>query len=445
MAHGFLDILKREGRDDAQDGDRFGGGEGQDGSGLPDGGAGAFRFATGIECSNPTIAGGKVRRDLLAETFHYDRWKEDLGLVAELGIKTLRYGLPVHKICASASQYDWEFADLAMAEIRRLKIEPILDLMHFGVPDAWGDFQNPELPILFCDYCDKVAERYPWVRFYTPVNEIYVTVRNSARDGLWNEQKKDDRSFVTAMKNAVAADIMGCQTLAARRNDLIVVQSESAEFTHELSTSPSDKVKLDNQLRFLSLDLLYANPPSADVMLFLLDNGLTREEYAWFMKGEPPGYQIMGCDYYGRNEKIIKPDGKTCSGEDVLGWYQIVREYFERYKKPVMHTETNVFDPELAGQWLWKQWANALRMRRDGVPVLGFTWYSLIDQVDWDSQLAQKKGTVNACGLYDLDRKPRPVARDFRALLDAFGNISIMPHAEMLTVTGKPAQLKVEI
>ena len=184
-------------------------------------------------------------------------------------------------------------------------------------------------------------------------------------------------------------------------------------------------MKLDNQLRFLSLDLLYANPPSADVMLFLLDNGMTREEYAWFMKGEPPGYQIMGCDYYGRNEKIIKPNGEVCSAEDVLGWYQIVREYFERYKKPVMHTETNVFDPELAGQWLWKQWANALRLRQAGAPVLGFTWYSLVDQIDWDTQLAQKTGTVNACGLYDLDRKPRPVAKDFRALLEAFGRISI--------------------
>ena len=176
MAQSFLDILKRDGRDGDHDGDRFGGGTGSDGSGPPDGAAGAFRFATGIECSNPTIGHGTVRRDLLAETFHYDRYEEDLNLVADLGVRTLRYGLPIHRISPSRGVYDWEFADLAMGEIRRLKIEPILDLLHFGVPDWWGDFQNPELPVLFCDYCDKVAERYPWVRFYTPVNEIYVTV-----------------------------------------------------------------------------------------------------------------------------------------------------------------------------------------------------------------------------------------------------------------------------
>ena len=53
-------------------------------------------------------------------------------------------------------------------------------------------------------------------------------------------------------------------------------------------------------LRLLSLDLLYAHRPDADVLLCCLDNGLTRAEYDWFMAGEPPGYQIMGNDYYGK-------------------------------------------------------------------------------------------------------------------------------------------------
>ncbi len=66
----------------------------------------------------------------------------------------------------------------------------------------------------------------------------------------------------------------------------------------------------------------------------MMDNGLTREEFDWFMVGEPPGYQIMGNDYYGRNEKIIKPDGTVGAGEDVLGWYKIVHDYYLRYQNP---------------------------------------------------------------------------------------------------------------
>ena len=86
-----------------------------------------------------------------------------------------------------------------------------------------------------------------------------------------------------------------------------------------------------------------------------------------------------------------------------------------------------------------------MRMRADGVPVLGFTWYSLIDQIDWDIQLAEKKGVVNACGLYDLDRNPRPVAACYKCLLEEFGQITILPHGEMLRLTDEPARLKVAV
>ena len=444
-SQGFLDVVKRERGDSGYSGDEHGGAAGSDGAGLPTGGPGNFMFATGIECSNPTIENGRVRRDLLEETGHYARWREDLGLVRDLGLKVLRYGLPYHRTHLGPGRYDFSFADEAMAEMKRLEITPILDLLHFGVPDWLGNFQNPELPVHFSDYAGAVAERYPWVRFYTPVNEIYVTARISAKEGLWNEQRKDDRSFVTALKHCVAASILATHEIAKRRPDCVIVQSESAEYTHEGRATPSRETKLANKQRFISLDLLYAVPPEADTFSYLLDNGLTREEYDWFMAGEPPGYQIMGNDYYGRNERILKPDGSMCPAEDVLGWYQITKEYHARYRKPVMHTETNTFDAEAAPSWLWKQWMNVLRIRADGIPVLGFTWYSLIDQIDWDIVLREKRGVANSCGLYDLDRRPRPVAAEYRSLLQEFGQITILPHGEMFELTDRPARLKVEV
>jgi beta-glucosidase/6-phospho-beta-glucosidase/beta-galactosidase len=442
---GFLDIVKRERGTSNYAGDQHGGASGSAGSGLPDGYAGNFMFATGIECSYPTIRHGHVRRDQLKECGHYDYWREDLRLVQELGLKVLRYGLPYYKIHRAPGKYDWSFADEVMNEMQRLGITPILDLLHFGLPAWLENFQNPELPVHFADYADAVAGRYPWVRYYTPVNEIYVTAKMSAKDGVWNEQLKDDRAFVTAIKHLVAASILATHSIARRRPDAVIVQSESAEYIHEATAVQSSEVRLVNKQRLISLDLLYASPPDADVFMYLLDNGLTREEYEWFMAGEPPGYQIMGNDYYGRNERILKPDGSMCVAEDVMGWYQITREYYLRYRKPVMHTETNVFDAEEAPTWLWKQWVNILRMRRDGVPVLGFTWYSLTDQIDWDIGLAKKRGTVNACGLYDLKRKPRPVAAAYRALLEEFGQITIVPHGELFEVTNQPARLKVEV
>ncbi len=442
-ASSFLSIVERAGK--SGDGDQYGGAKGSDGSGLPSGSPGNFMFATGVECSYPTIGHGSVRRDLLEECGHYKHYKKDLALVREMGLHVLRYGLPIHKVFRGPSRYDWSFADEAMNEIRRLKITPILDLLHFGLPDWLGNFQNPEMPLHFANYAEAVAKRYSWVRFYTPVNEIYVTAKLSAKDGLWNEQLKSDRGFVTALKHCVAASILATQRIAKHRPDCVIVQSESAEYVHSATSTPNAEIELQNKLRFSSLDLLYAHPPDADVYVYLTSHGMTKNEYAWFMRGEPPGYQVMGNDYYGRNEKIVLPDGTEFEAEDVMGWYQMTRRYYERYRKPTMHTETNHFDPEIAPKWLWKQWINILEMRRVGVPVLGFTWYSLIDQIDWDSALAKKDGHVNACGLYDLDRKERPVAKAYRELLKEFGRITIVPKGELFQITDRASVLKVEV
>jgi beta-glucosidase/6-phospho-beta-glucosidase/beta-galactosidase len=87
-----------------------------------------------------------------------------------------------------------------------------------------------------------------------------------------------------------------------------------------------------------------------------------------------------------------------------------------------MHTETNLAEP-LSVEWLKKQWTNAYQLRQDGVPLLGFTWYSLIDQVDWDSALRDDKGKVNALGLYDMDRKIRPVGKAFRKIIEQWSPV----------------------
>ena len=441
----FLTVIAREHNSGEADSDRYGGAAGANGSGLPTTSLGTFMFATGIECSYPTIGQGRIRRDLLDECGHYVHWRKDLQLVHALGLKVLRYGLPYHRMHLGIGQYDWSFADEVMQEIKRLHITPIVDLLHFGLPDWLGNFQNPEFPVRFAAYAGAVARRYPWVRFYTPVNEIYVCAKFSGKEGKWNEQLTSDNGFVTALKHLVAANTLACHAIARQRPDAVIVQSESAEYVHEVKAEKSADIALNNQLRFLALDLLYAHAPDANVMCYLLDNGMTREEYAWNMRGEPPGYQVMGNDYYGRNETMLLPDGSSASCEDVLGWYQITLQYYHRYKKPVMHTETNNFNATTAPNWLWKQWVNVLRMRADGVPVLGFTWYSLIDQIDWDVALAQKHGTVNACGLYDMNRNPRPVAAAYRQLLEEFGQIAILPHGDIFQMTSRQSVLKTAV
>jgi beta-glucosidase/6-phospho-beta-glucosidase/beta-galactosidase len=91
-----------------------------------------------------------------------------------------------------------------------------------------------------------------------------------------------------------------------------------------------------------------------------------------------------------------------------------------------MHTETNYAQGphgDEAVYWLWKEWANVLRVRNDGIPVVGFTWYSLTDQVDWDTALRENNGRVNALGLFDLDRRIRPVGEAYRKIVREWGGV----------------------
>jgi hypothetical protein len=74
-------------------------------------------------------------------------------------------------------------------------------------------------------------------------------------------------------------------------------------------------------------------------------------------------------------------------------------------------------DGKGAVNWLWKQWANVMRVRNDGMPIVGFTWYSLTDQVDWDTALRENNGRVNPLGLFDLDRNIRAVGTAYKQLI----------------------------
>jgi hypothetical protein len=149
---------------------------------------------------------------------------------------------------------------------------------------------------------------------------------------------------------------------------------------------------------------------------YLLDNGMSREEYHWFGQHQVKAHCIMGTDYYITNEHLVHPDGTTSDAGDLFGYYVLTRQYFTRYRLPVMHTETNFCAPT-AVSWLRKQWTNAVELKQEGVPIVGFTWYSLTDQVDWDTALRESAGRVNPLGLFDLDRKIRPVGEAYRDLI----------------------------
>ncbi len=278
-----------------------------------------FMFATGIENSYPTIRNGSHRVDEMAKCGHYARWSDDFDGVDELGIHFLRYGPPLHTTWLGEGRYDWGFADATFADLKRRNIVPIVDLCHFGVPDWIGNFQNPDFPRLFPTYARAFAERFPWVQLYTPVNEMFVCATFSGLYGWWNEQMTSDRGFVTALKHIVRANVLAMWEIIDVRPDAIFIQSESSEYFHADNPDAIKPAETMNARRFLSLDLNYGKRVDSSMYQYLLDNGMTREEYDFFLTRNLRHHAIMGNDYYVTNEHRVAADGRTWPSGEVFG------------------------------------------------------------------------------------------------------------------------------
>ncbi len=378
-----------------------------------------FIFATGIECSYPTIEQGRWRFDQMAATGHYRHWQRDFALCREIGVTHLRYGPPLHLIFEGPGRFAWEFIDEPMAELEAAGPEPIVDLCHFGVPTWLGDFQNPDIVAALGEYAAAFAERYPWVRFYTPVNEMYVCARMSALDGVWNEQLASDAAFINAAFNIAGACVAMTDAILAVRQDAVFINSESSEFSQPCCPDPEieRKAELENQRRFLPLDLIYGHEVGPLVLEHVRNQG-REDDYRTFRRREVPRRSILGVDYYEWNERLIDRDGNPQSLGELFGWYVIASQYFERYRRAMMHTETNRLDASDAPRWLWRQWHNVGLLQAAGVPLVGFTWFSLTDQVDWAIALARPLGKIDPVGLVDLNRDPRVVGLAYRHLID---------------------------
>jgi beta-glucosidase/6-phospho-beta-glucosidase/beta-galactosidase len=380
-----------------------------------------FLFATGIENSYPTIEGGK-RIDQMDKCGHYARWEDDFHLVKEMGLPALRYGPAYYRTHVAPDRFDWSSADAPMQRLRTLGVEVIADLCHFGVPNWLGGFQDPAFPVLFAEYARAFARRYPWVRYYTPVNEIFVCANFSARLGWWNEQERSDTAFVRALRNLCMAHELAVEAILSERPDATIVQGESLEHFHAAGRDAQREADHWNAVRFLSLDLTHGHELAPGMAGWLNHHGVTSNDLSFFRERRAVGQRWIGLDYYPTCEHRIASTGRRTVARRALGFRKLAAEYYARYRVPLFHCETNRVS-HLAVKWLREQWEDILALRSAGVPMVGFTWYSLTDQIDWQHCLRVERNDLHAVGLYDLHRNVRPVGLAYRDLVARWGRV----------------------
>jgi beta-glucosidase len=376
----------------------------------------AFFFATGIENSYPTLSTGR-RIDQMDKCGHYARWEDDFELLSTIGVNALRYGPPYYLTHAAPDRFDWSIADAPMERLRELGITVIADLCHFGVPDWLGGFQDVAFPLHFASYAREFATRYPWVRYFTPVNEIFICASFSALRGWWNECLSSDLAFVTAMRNLCMANELAVEAILGVRPDAIIVQGESAEHFVPVGKRSERLAEHWNGIKHLSLDLTQGHQLDAGMAAFLSDNGVTSNDLSFFREKRAAGQRWLGLDYYPTCEHRIAANGRqTTNCKGAVGFRALARAYYDRYRIPLFHCETNRVT-HFAVDWLHEQWGDVKELMASGVPIKGFTWYSLTDQIDWQHALRHERNDLHPVGLYDLERRMRPVGAAYRRVI----------------------------
>ena len=207
----------------------------------------------GVECTVSRVGDAYV--DQTVRSGHQDRI-EDLDRIAQLGITHLRYPVLWERTAPDGlEKADWSWSDERLERLRELRITPIVTLLHHGSGPRGTDLLDPEFPRKLARFAGAVAARYPWLRYFTPVNEPGTTARFSALYGWWYPHAKDESSFYQAAFNQVLAIR---EAMDAIREHIAGAQLVTTEDLGKTYAVPRLQYQADyeNARRFLTYDLL---------------------------------------------------------------------------------------------------------------------------------------------------------------------------------------------
>ncbi len=120
------------------------------------------RIEAGLECIEYGEFSPEVRNGHLGGLYTLDSQQ-----IASCGVRRVRYGIARARVYdARRGAYDLSPYAGPLACMRDLALEPVLDLNHFG---PW--LSRPDAPACMYEFAREVACAFPWVTWYTVVNE----------------------------------------------------------------------------------------------------------------------------------------------------------------------------------------------------------------------------------------------------------------------------------
>lgn len=366
-----------------------------------------FVWGAGVECS--FIPHLKVNQ--FEWTQHNQFWREDLKKASDLGLNALRYALPWHEIESQRGSFDWKLADERVEYAHSLGLDLYLDVMHFGTPtwlrQAAGDVEFPEA---LESFTEAIVTRYRHlVSTWCPCNEPLVLSLFSGDFGFWPPHARKWRGYMSVLTRVVQAVNRSIRAIRRAQPEATVLLCDNAEAYRSREPELAAEVRRRNLRRFLVLDLLMGRVDHRHPLFnWATSYGLNELDLEWF-RTNPQSPDVLGLDYYPNSEWQLErgTDGiRQRRSEMTDGIHGIATAYYNRYGLPMMLTETSIDGKPINREiWLEDTLEGCRQLRSEGIPMLGYFWWPLFDQLDWDGALTHRVGKIHEVGIYSLRRQ----------------------------------------
>ncbi len=383
----------------------------------------------GLECTLNRV--GDRYLDQLEWNGHYGR-ADDLDRFAGLGIRAIRYPVLWERVAPDGvRRADWRWTDERLGRLRELGIRPIVTLVHHGSGPRHTSLVDPGFPAGLAEFARAVAERYPWVDAYTPVNEPLTTARFSGLYGHWYPHGRDCATFARALLTECRATSAAMRAIRETSPGARLVQTEDAGLTFS-TPALAYQAEFENQRRWLSLDLLCGRVDRAHPLWGrLVEWGLGERELDE-IAGAPCPPDVVGLNYYLTSERFLDErlerypphthggngrhayadvEAVRVRSQGIAGPRALLREAWDRYGIPLAVTEAHLgCTREEQLRWLHEVWSAACSLRAEGADVRAVTAWALLGSYDWDTLLTRADGHYEP-GVFDLRSPlPRPTA-----------------------------------
>ena len=392
-----------------------------------------FHWGFGIEdtfIADPYRPTGKIL-DEYELTDHYRLWKQDFDAIGQIGLDSVRWGIPWYRVQPEKGKWDWSFTDRVIPYIvEEKKLDLVLDLMHYGVP-TWmvKAYLDPDYPQLVEEYTAAVIDRYgKYLRFATPYNEPHTACEFCGNLGVWPPYLSGHRGYFQVLRSVVLGTQR--QTRLLQQAGIQCVQVECSGGSYALDPQLEEQALLERTQQEMFFNCLTGDYRGLEPMFPVFERyGLTQADLQSFTDNRCT-IDIMGINFYPQfsmSDIALSADGSVHRGNHMQWTKELqdkIRARIERFGCPVMITETSIRDnPELKRRWLTEASRAVFQMYREGTPVYGFFWFPIIDMYDWEyrTNSGPKEDFKARFGFFDHERKPNECVEIYRSIVSEVG------------------------